>query len=132
MPTPFAVRDAKLSGAIDRAFGELFTLTAFMVGGDVDSPKAVDQTRPSFDVVGCWEAPAKSTIPHARGSVQDDNAQKWNASMPSVSIADDSMRWKPQPGDRIIRAFDGSAYQISKALPDGMGRTVLFLTARQR
>lgn len=131
-PTPYAARDSKVSSAIDKFFGEQFTFIAFTPGGDVNLPKAADMARPSFDATAVWEAPAKAQAPHARGSIQDDTAHSWNASMPSVSIDISNLKWLPVPGDRITRQFDGSVYQISAALPDGMGRAILLLTGRKR
>lgn len=133
MASPFATRDAKLSGAIDRAFGEAFTFYAKAIAGDdVDLPRIADATRADFDVTGVWDGPAKSQTPHARGAIQDDNAHSWSASVPSVSVQDDLMPWRPKMGDWIMRKFDNSTYQLSSPLPDGMGRTIFKLTAKKR
>lgn len=134
MATPFASRDAKLSGAIDRTFGETFTILPFSVaaGGDVNLPKTSDGSRQAFITTAVWDGPAKSSTPHARGATSDDTAHNWAASLPSISVADENLLWAPQPGDRVLRAFDTGLYEISRALPDGMGRTILKLTARKR
>lgn len=127
--TPFDARDAKLSRAVDRAFGEKFTFAAKKTAvDDVDLPRVADATRPNFDAIGAFEKPAKGSTPAARGSTQDDNAHKWNASMPSVCIADEALVWRPTRGDRATRAFDGAVYEIARVMPDGMGRTIIFLT----
>lgn len=129
MPSPFSARDARVSGAVDRAFGERFSFEAFTKGADVDLPATADATRIAFEVTGVWEGLSKSDHPAARG-VPDNNAQMRAASMPSVSVADDLV-WQPRRGDRITRLFDGSVYEISKVLPDGMGRMLIFLTSRK-
>lgn len=130
---PYADRDDRLSAAVDRAFGEKFTFSARKVAADdVDLPRIADTTRLNFDAIGVFEKPAKGLTPKARGSVQDDNAHAWNVSMPSVSIAEDALPWMPVQGDRATRAFDGAVYEIAKTLPDGMGRTVIFLTSMKR
>lgn len=132
MATPFASRDAKLSGSIDKAFGELFTFVARKAGADVNLPAVADATRSNFNATGVWDGPAKAGFPRARGAQQDDNAHQWSASMPSVCVHDDAMPWKPQRDDMAIRLFDGATYAIADALPDGMGRTVFKLTAKKR
>lgn len=127
--TPFDARDAKLSGAIDKAFGENFTFIAKKTAAaDVDLPLVADGARASFDAVGAFENPAKRATPTARGSIQDDNAHSWDVSMPSVSVDDSLLTWRPVRGDRVTRAFNGTKYEIARAFPDGMGRTVFFLT----
>lgn len=132
MPSPFAARDAKVSGAIDRAFGEQFSFAArMMAADDVDLPPVADPSRPGFTVVGVWDGPAKAEFPRARGSQADDSARRAIAGYPSVSVDDSLLPWSPAPGCRVTRLFDGSVYEISSALPDGMGRTIFFLTARK-
>lgn len=132
-PLPYADRDDRLSAAVDRAFGEKFTFSARKVAADdVDLPRTADATRPNFDAIGVFEKPAKGSTPAARGATQDDNAHKWIVSMPSVCIADEALVWRPMRGDRATRAFDGATYEVAKTLPDGMGRTVIFLTSMKR
>lgn len=132
MPTPFADRDAKLSRAVDRAFGEWFTFSARTAAADVDMPKVADATRPDFRAKGPFHAPTQSGYPHARGALQDDNAQGRAFTKPSTSIDDAAMKWLPREGDTVRREFDGAVYEISRALPDGFGRTIFLLTARKR
>lgn len=131
MPLPFASRAARLGGAIDKAFGESFTFLPFASSDDVDLPAIPDVSRLQFDVIGVWDEPAKVQIPHARGSIQDDNAHGWAASLPSVSVQDVLMPWRPRMRDRVRRLSDGSRYEISQPLPDGNGRTVFMLTSKQ-
>lgn len=132
MVTPFAFRDEKLSAAIDRAFGESFEFSGYITSGDVDAPFQPDAARPTFSANGVFEAASKSRTPHARGSVQDDNAHNWAVSAPSISVADANCLWPLRRGDRALRLFDGSTFEVSSALPDAMGRTVLILSARKR
>lgn len=133
MTSPFAALDSQLSGAVDGVFGELFLFEAFMVGGDVDLPKVADVARQSFTAIAIWSDQTKSVTPHARGSVQDDNAHNWTASHPSITIADDNLLWRPQPGDRVTRLDGGAVHQVGKPpRPDGIGRTTIPLSDRKR
>ncbi|MGY3588078.1 hypothetical protein [Bradyrhizobium sp. USDA 4350] len=131
MPNPNPSRAARLAASIDKAFGESFTFLPFTSSGDVNLPKIPDTSRAQFDARGAWDGPTKSATPHARGSVQDDNAHNWTASMPSVCIADAALNWTPKRGDRCLRQLDGAVYEISSTAPDGFGSTFFFLTARQ-
>jgi hypothetical protein len=132
MPSPFPLRDAKVSGAIDRAFGEIFTFTAYSAGDDVNSRQLPDPARPAFDATGIWEAHAKSATPHARGAATDDVAHNWTGSYPSLSIDDANLRWPVRPKDSVTRHFDGMVYAVARTMPDGAGRVLLELTARKR
>jgi hypothetical protein len=132
MATPFATRNAKVSDAIGRAFGEGFTFLPFTTTGDPNLPGIPDVSRVQFDATGAWEAPTTSATPHARGAIQDDNAHNWTASMPSVLVPDAALLWMPKRGDRVLRKFDGSTYEISKPMSDGFGSTLFFLTGRKR
>lgn len=132
MATPFPARSAKVADAIGRAFGESFTFLPFVALTDVNLPKIPDVSRVQFGAKGVWEGPVKSDTPHARGSVQDDNAHNWAASMPSVLVPDASLQWMPKRGDRIVRQLDGAIYEISKPLSDGFASTVFLLTAQKR
>lgn len=131
MTIPFSARNSKVSGAMDRAFGEEFTFVAFKYSDDVDLPPVADGARASFDAVGVWDGPSRSFSPRARLST-NSQAHAVAASMPSVCVDDALMAWMPVRGDRVTRAADGSTYEVSKALPDGMGRTTIFLTAKER
>lgn len=131
MPLPFASRAARLGGAIDKAFGESFTFLPFTSSSDVDLPAIPDVSRMQFDAVGVWDGPAKIQIPHARGTIQDDTAHGWAASLPSVCVQDALMPWHPRMRDRVRRRSDGSLYEISQPLPDGNGRTVFVLTSKK-
>ena len=135
MPTPFADRDAKLDAAVNRAFGEVFTFSAMKISGndeDVNLPKSADNSRQAFSATGAFEKPSKSSVTNARGSIADDNAHSWAASMPSVSIADVDLPWTPRTGDRATRQHDGAVYEIGNVYPDGMGRTLFVLGSKKR
>lgn len=126
--TPFDARDAKLSRAVDRAFGEKFTMNARKSSADVDLPNVADASRATFDAIGTFERPGKGTTPAARGATQDDNAHKWGTSLPSASFDDDALAWRPIRGDRVTRDFDGTVYEVERVSPDGFGRTTLYFT----
>lgn len=135
MTSPFAARDAKLSGAIDRAFGELFTFTGRQVAanGDVNLPRITDPAKPAFTVKGVWEAFSEEAFPMGRGSNPDDEAQRRSAQYPSVSVDDALLvTWRPNAGDLCTRMFDGAVYEVLRALPDDLGRTLFVLTSRKR
>jgi len=132
MATPFASRSAKVADAIGRAFGEGFTFLPFTTTGDPNLPGIPDTSRVQFDATGAWDGPTHSATPHARGSVQDDNAHNWTVSTPSVLVADAALLWQPKRGDRILRKLDGAVYEISKPMPDGFASTFFFLTGRKR
>lgn len=135
MTSPFAARDAKLSGAIDRAFGELFTFTGRQVAanGDVNLPRIADPAKPAFMVRGVWEAFADDEYPRGRGSNPDDEAQRRSAQYPSVSVDEALLTtWRPITGDICMRLFNGATYEILRAEPDDLGRTLFTLTSRKR
>jgi hypothetical protein len=135
MTTPFPARDAKLSGALDRAFGELFTFTAQQISasGDVNLPTVADGSKPPFTVKGVWEALTMAEYPMGRGSNPDDEAQRRSHRYPSVSVDNVLLtQWMPGRDDICVRQFDGATYQILRAMPDDMGRTLFILTNRRR
>lgn len=132
MTTPFSARDAKLSGAVDRGFGEPFVIEAMISQNDVDRRKIPDPSRATFTATGIWEGLAKSQLPNAAGASSDDRAHGWNASFPSASFDAANLLWTPQPGDKITRSFNGAIYTIAQPFPDQMGRVLLQLTARKR
>lgn len=132
MPSPFATRDAKVSGAIDRAFGEQFNIEPFVAQNDVDRRKIADTSRTAMlGVVGVWEGTAKSKTPTARGSASDDMAHNWGASFPSVSFDDNTLLWMPVMGDKVTRLFDGTVYSVAEPFSDAMGRILIQLTRRR-
>lgn len=131
MTTPFAARDSRLSGALDRAFGERFTFTGRKVAsnGDVNLPQVDDPSKPAFTIVGVWEALSDKNYPLTRGSNPDDEAQRRSMKYPSVSVDDALMtQWTPGKGDYCVRVFDNARYEILRAAQDDMGRTLFTLT----
>lgn len=132
MATPFTSRAARLSGSINKAFGEVFTLEPMVAQADVNDRFIPDVSRTTIvDVTGVWMAPASSKTPKAHGFA-NDTAQNWTASFPSASFADADLPWMPRPGDKLTRAFDGSIFRVDRSMPDSMGRTTLQLSARKR
>ncbi|QDM26995.1 hypothetical protein FNL56_13395 [Tardiphaga sp. vice304] len=132
MPTPFEIAAAMNSAAVDTVYGEAFQCFAMAAAGDVDGPRQADPARDSFTVTGGFLAPSHSVLPHARGSVQDDNAHKVAISVPRVSFDNRLMVWPLRPGDRVVRLKTGETFEVAKALPDGVLRTMFSLTARKR
>lgn len=131
MPTLNPARAARLAASIDKAFGESFTFLPFTSTGDVNLSKIPDTSRAQFGARGSWDGPTKSDTPHARGSIQDDNAHSWTVSKPCACIAEAALQWLPKHGDRCRRELDGAIYEISTSAPDGFGNVYFFLTARQ-
>jgi hypothetical protein len=132
MPTPFENAAAMASAAVDAVYGESFQLIAMKSPADVNASRLADQARPSFFAIGAYLAPFKPILPHARGSIQDDNAHKFAASTPMVSIDNANLQWPVETGDRMLRMGTGDLFEVSKPLPDGIRRTVLHLTLRKR
>jgi len=128
-----AQRAAKLSAALARAFGEDFTFTARRVGDDedVNKPRVADASRSAFTVVGVFAGASKERFPNARGRASD-NAQGAVVSGPRVTVEDVALPWLPRDGDTCVRGETGEVYSISRTVPDGFGRTLLYLTARKR
>lgn len=125
-------RAARLNGAVNRAFGDTFTFKAKKAAtADVDLPAVADSSRPDFDIQGVFWKDGKSARPHARGSVQDDNAHAWSVTMPRIMVSD-VLPWMPVEHDRVIRQLDGAEYEVSKARPDGLGSVFVFLTAKKQ
>lgn len=131
MATPFAARAARLAASLNKAFGESFTFLPFTSPPDVNLSKIPDLTRSQFVAVGQWEGATKSDTPHARGATQDDNAHNWNASRPSILVEDAALIWIAARGDRVVRQFDQSVWEVSTPEPDGFGFTRFLLTARK-
>jgi len=130
MPSPFEARDAKLSGAIDKAFGEVFVLAGRRQIADVNLPREADPDRPLLQVVGTFDDPLSTIHPDARGYASDHAYQR-AATKPIASIDDALLLWAPRDGDLLTRGFNGSVYEIARVQPDGYGRTVLTLTAKK-
>jgi hypothetical protein len=128
----FTALSIALSRAVDAAYGELFTFSAYTTTGDVNLPKSLDATRPSFTAIGTWYGQAMSDEPKARGAKQDDNAHKWIATRPHVSVEDAALLWPVRPGDRVTRELDQQVFEISAVMPESARRTVFELTSRKR
>jgi hypothetical protein len=132
MPTPFENAAAMASAAVDAVYGESFQLIAMKSRRRRQCARLADSTRPTFFAVGAYLAPFKAILPHARGSIQDDNAHKFAASTPMVSIDNANLQWPVETGDRVLRMATGDLFEVSKPLPDGIRRTVLHLTLKKR
>jgi hypothetical protein len=134
MTTPFSARDAALSGAIERTFGEQFTFSAVQdaANGDVNLPKVADPSKPAFTCVGVWEALSDQNYPMARGSNPDDMAVRRSVQFPSVSVDASLLQWMPVRHCLCTRVFNGAVYEIERAAPDDMGRVLFTLTARKK
>lgn len=134
MVSPFAARDAMLSGAIERTFGEQFTFTAMMndPSGDVNLPKVADPAKPAFTCVGVWEALGEPSQPMARGSNPDDEAVRRSVQFPCVSVDDALLQWWPTRGCQCTRLFNGAVYEVERSAPDDMGRVLFTLTNRKK
>jgi hypothetical protein len=130
VPAPFAARAARLSGSIDKAFGEELILAARRPVEDVNLPRVADPDRATLTVVGTFDDPTDAMTPDARGHASN-HAQQRIATKPMATISDDQLPWAPRHGDLLTRVLTGDTYPVSRAKPNGMGRTVIFLTAKQ-
>jgi hypothetical protein len=121
MPTPFQNAAAMASAAVDAIYGESFQLIAMKAAADVNASRLADAARPSFFAIGAYLAPFKSILPHARGSIQDDNAHKFAASTPMVSIDNANLQWPVETGDRVLRMATGDLFEVSNRCPTASG-----------
>lgn len=127
-------RSARLSAAVNRAFGEEFTFTArrFGIDGDVNKPRVPDASRPEFIVVAAYAAGTKDRYPKARGGKTDDDAIGVAVSGPRVVVSDQDLPWRPVEGDLCFRVETGETFAVARPLADGFGRSVIYLTAKKR
>lgn len=128
---PNAERTAKLAGALRKGFGEAFTFTARKRQSDVDLPRVPDASRPDFQAIGVWSGGSRRKFPDARGSA-DNRAQAEVSTVPTVTVADADLDWHPIEGDGCKREEDGSYYTIARPMPNGVGHTKFYLTAKKR
>lgn len=130
--SPRPSRAARLSAAVEKAFGEEFIFEAYVPSSDVNARSVPDATRPQFSIIATWHGPAKSFTPRGRGSASDDRAHNWTTTLPSVNVQDAKLLWPVQMGDKITRLLDGSIYQAGAPFQDGYGRSTIPLTSKQR
>lgn len=131
MSASTAARDARLSAAVDRAFGEEFAFVARKLPADVDMPRVADASRPPFSAVGTWSAPSRERHPDARGHASD-NSQGIVAAAPCADFDSAALTWQPVEGDLCTRVETSDTYAVARVIPDGFGRVTLILTAKQR
>jgi hypothetical protein len=133
MPSAFPSRTAKLSRAVERAFGEEFTFIARKQdAADVNLPLVADGTRPDFTCKGKWESPAKSENPMSRGATSDDEAIKINSPYASVRVASDLLIWMPTNGCIAVRLLDNTRWRVMKALPADHDVVIIRLTDKRQ
>lgn len=130
MPSAFAARDARLSRALERTFGEEFTFTARKVAAaDVNLPRVADGTRAAFDCVGIWEGWGKSAL--LREQRGDEDAMKRSAQYNNVLVAVDLLAWTPQVGDVCKRLLDNSVFEVVNVLHDDAGGVLIYLSNKK-
>jgi hypothetical protein len=117
------------SAAVDTIYGETFTFIAMKVGADRGSPKVIDTSRPVFSAIGGWHDPSKTGFPGARGAANNE-AQRHVVTEPFVSIDNARLNWAPVTGDRVTRGKTGDQYEIARPMPDGIARTLFFVTGK--
>ena len=127
-------RAAKLSAAVEKAFGEVFVFQAMTTGDDVNARNVPDTARATepMTVPGIWRGPAKSVTPKGRGSASDDHAHNWTTSFPTVGVEDSKMLWIIRIGDTCLRQLTGEKFAVGAPFADGHGRTTIPLTSRVR
>jgi hypothetical protein len=129
MPTPFETAAALTSAAVDTIYGETFTFIGMKAGVDRGSPKVLDTARLKFDAVGGFIDPSKSGFPLARGT-ENNQAQRHVITEPFVSVDNAKLVWVVVTGDRITRLKTGMQYEVARPMPDGVARTLFFLTGK--
>ena len=129
---PNAERAAKVAAALNKAFGEDFTFTARKQGDDVDLPRVADNSRPTFTAKGSPTVGGKARFPRARGSNSDDQAQPTVISSPRADFATAELVWAPVEGDLCIRVETDETFTVGRVVKTGFGRTIVYLTAKQR
>jgi hypothetical protein len=129
MPTPFETAAAMTSAAVDTIYGETFTFIGMKAGVDRGSPKVLDTGRPKFDAIAGYVDPSKTAFPKARGTA-NDQTQRHVVTEPFVSVDNAKLRWPVLTGDRVTRLKTGVQYEIARPMPDGVARTLFFLTGK--
>jgi len=130
MPNP--ERAAKLSAAMAKGFGGDFSFTARkLASADVNLPRVADDSRAPFTAVGVYAGGSKVRHPAARGHASD-HAQGEAISAPRASFEDAALPWLPIEGDLCLRAETSETFAVARTLPDGFGRTLIYLTAKKR
>jgi hypothetical protein len=129
MTSLFDQAAALTSAAVDSVYGEAFTFIGMKPGADRGSAKILDSSRPAFDVTGGFIDSSKSAYPHARGTAQNA-AQRHVVTEPFASIDNVNMQWPAITGDRVTRLKTGEQYEIARPMPDGVTRTLYFLTGK--
>jgi hypothetical protein len=129
MTTPFETAAAMTSAAVDTIYGELFTFIGMKAGVDRGSPKVIDTARPVFSAIGGYVDPSKSAFPRARGTPNNE-AQRHVVTDPFVSVDNARMQWPAVTGDRVMRVKTGIQYEIARPMPDGVARTLYFLSGK--
>lgn len=129
---PNAERAAKVAAAMNRAFGEDFVFTARKQGDDVDLPRVADNSRPTFTAKGSCNIGGRARTPRARGSNSDDQAQPALISSPRADFASAELVWMPVEGDLCERAETNETFSVGRVVKTGFGRTIIYLTAKQR
>lgn len=124
-------RAAKLSAALAKGFGEDFTFTARKAQTDVNLPPVADPDRPQFTATGVFAGGSKERRPPARGYAAD-HAQGVVAAAPRASFEDATLPWTPTEGCLCLRVDTGDTFAVARTLPDGFGRTLIYLTAKKR
>ncbi len=127
MPTPFDELEDAVSEACDALYGEDFVTRPMLAGVNVkavpDPERVSVGFRGIFDERGLHhEASSGGLTDFKRISVgRDDTA-------PALSVDDRELtRLARRPRDQIVRLATGSVYDISRLVPDGLGRTILKL-----
>lgn len=129
MTSLFDQAAAQTSAAVDSVYGETFTFIGMKQGTDRGAAKILDPSRPAFDVVGGFIDPSKTAYPHARGTAQNA-AQRHVVTEPFASIDNTRMQWVAITGDRVTHQKTGDQYEIARPMPDGVTRTLYFLTGK--
>lgn len=126
-----AERQAVLSGAVNRVWGEEWTFRGrTAAGGDVNARRVLDPSRLDFTVTGILTDPGRLLYPKAR-KMADDGVVQRVADKPVIDAETVALLWRPVQGDIARREVDGSEWAVSSSLEDGFGRTYIRLTGQR-
>lgn len=98
----------------------------------MNAPRTIDGSKSPFTCTGVWESLGNTAYPHSQSNAPDDASQRFAMQYPSVSVDKALLTWMPAAGTKVTRLFDGAVYEVSKALPDDMGRVVFMLSKRMK
>ncbi|WP_375455720.1 hypothetical protein [uncultured Methylobacterium sp.] len=138
MPSLFASLAAVAGATVDAVFSEGFVLlpqsdaAAPLVGGVPDRngrlrPSAV---REVFAFVGTFVAPGAVLHAHGR-SLADSTTRPVVGEKPMIDVAVAALPRRPEKGDLIRRDETGETFEVTRFVPEDLGRAWIHLAERR-